>query len=120
MRKGNLKRGKRKTNQVRINASGHDDLFYQGSVLKNLVPIEEVIKAGSIATLSLSQTVTQTDRGFSLITWVTKTPQGPPHTWCLLLALQSTYENKNREGESNPSNKSNKITQVILSQVSKH
>jgi hypothetical protein len=28
-----------------------------------------------------------------------------------LLALQSTYEDKNREGESNPSNKSNKRTQ---------
>jgi hypothetical protein len=37
-----------------------------------------------------------------------------------LLALQSTYENKNGEGESNPSNKSNKRTQVILSQVSMH
>jgi hypothetical protein len=32
--------------------------FYQGSVPKNLVPIEEVTKTGSISTLSLSQTVT--------------------------------------------------------------
>jgi hypothetical protein len=38
--------------------SGHDDLFYQGSVPKNLVPVEEATKAGSILTLSLSQTVT--------------------------------------------------------------
>jgi hypothetical protein len=37
-----------------------------------------------------------------------------------LLALQSTYENKNGEGESNPSNKSSTGTQIILSQVSKH
>jgi hypothetical protein len=39
-------------------ASGHDDLFYRGSVPKNLVPVEEVTKTGSISTLSLSQIVT--------------------------------------------------------------
>jgi hypothetical protein len=33
-------------------------LFYQGSVLKNLVPAEVVIKTGSLSTISLSQTVT--------------------------------------------------------------
>jgi hypothetical protein len=64
---------------VKINASEHGDLFYRGSVLKNLVPIKEAAKAGSIITLSLSQSVSQTGRGFSLITWVTKTPQGSPH-----------------------------------------
>jgi hypothetical protein len=47
-----------KTNQMEINTSGHDDLFYRGSVLKNLVPVEEATKAGSIPTLSLSQKVT--------------------------------------------------------------
>jgi hypothetical protein len=47
-----------KTNQTRIKAREHDDLFYRGSVPKNLVPVEEVTKAGSISTLSLSQTVT--------------------------------------------------------------
>jgi hypothetical protein len=44
--------------QTRIKASEHDDLFYRGSVPKNLVPVEEVTKTGSISTLSLSQTVT--------------------------------------------------------------
>jgi hypothetical protein len=39
-------------------ASGHDDLFYRGSVPKNLVPVEEVTMTRSISTLSLSQTVT--------------------------------------------------------------
>jgi hypothetical protein len=34
--------------------SEHDDLFYRGSVPKNLVPVEEVTKTGSISTLSLS------------------------------------------------------------------
>jgi hypothetical protein len=37
---------------------GHGDLFYRGSVLKNLVPVEVVTKTGSLSTLSLSQTVT--------------------------------------------------------------
>jgi hypothetical protein len=32
----------------------HGDLFYRGSVPKNLVPVEEVTKTGSIPTLSLS------------------------------------------------------------------
>jgi hypothetical protein len=36
----------------------HGDLFYRGSVPKNLVHVEEVTKTGSISTLSLSQTVT--------------------------------------------------------------
>jgi hypothetical protein len=53
---GNFQRGK--TNQMEINTSEHDDLFYRGSVPKNLVPIEEAKKVGSISTLSLSQTVT--------------------------------------------------------------
>jgi hypothetical protein len=43
---------------TRIKASEHDDLFYRGSVPKNLVPVEEVTKTESISTLSLSQTAT--------------------------------------------------------------
>jgi hypothetical protein len=50
-----------KTNQPRIKASEHSDLFYRGLVLKNLVPIEVVTKTGSLSTLSLSQTVTLTE-----------------------------------------------------------
>jgi hypothetical protein len=51
-------REKGKTNQIEINTSEHIDLFYRGSVPKNLVPIEEATKAESISTLSLSQTAT--------------------------------------------------------------
>ena len=47
-----------KTNQLINKADEHDDLFYRGSVLKNLVPVEEVTKTGSISTISLSQMVT--------------------------------------------------------------
>ena len=43
-----------KTNQMEINTSEYGDLFYRGSVPKNLVPVEEATKAGSISTLSLS------------------------------------------------------------------
>jgi hypothetical protein len=39
-------------------ANEHGDLFYRGLVPKNLVPVEEVTKTGSIPTLSLSQMVT--------------------------------------------------------------
>jgi hypothetical protein len=50
-----LKREERgKTNQMEINISERGDLFYQGSVPKNLVPVEEATKVGSIPTLSLS------------------------------------------------------------------
>jgi hypothetical protein len=49
-------RWKNKSNKNQ--ASERDDLFYRGSVPKNLVPIEEVTKTVSISTLSLSQTVT--------------------------------------------------------------
>jgi hypothetical protein len=49
-------RGKR--NQPRDKASEHSDLFYRGSVLKNLVPVEVVTKIGFLSTLFLSQTVT--------------------------------------------------------------
>ena len=47
-----------KTNQPRNKASEHSDLFYRGSVLANLLPVEVVTKTGSLSTLFLSQTVT--------------------------------------------------------------
>jgi hypothetical protein len=37
------------------------DLFYRGSVLANLLPVEVVTKIGSLSTLSLSQTVLPTE-----------------------------------------------------------
>jgi hypothetical protein len=55
----NVKSGREgKTNEPKNKANGHDDLFYRGSVLKNLVPVEVVTKTGPLSTLSLSQTVT--------------------------------------------------------------
>jgi hypothetical protein len=37
------------------------DLFYRGSVLANLLPVEVVTETGSLSTLSLSQTVPRTE-----------------------------------------------------------
>jgi hypothetical protein len=39
----------------------HDDLFYRGSIFANLLPIKEATKAGSLSTLTLSQTVPRTE-----------------------------------------------------------
>jgi hypothetical protein len=39
----------------------HGDLFYRGSVLSNLLPVEEATKVGSLSTLTLSQTVPRTE-----------------------------------------------------------
>jgi ribosomal protein L9 len=39
----------------------HKDLFYRGSVLSNLLPVEVVTKTGSLSTLFLSQTVSRTE-----------------------------------------------------------
>jgi hypothetical protein len=47
-----------KTNQSRNKADEHSDLFYRGSVLKNLVPVEVVTKTRSLSIISLSQMVT--------------------------------------------------------------
>jgi hypothetical protein len=52
-----------------------------------------------------------------LITRVIKTPQGPPHTWCLLLGFTNQLRKEMRKEEDNPSDKSNKRTQNTLSQV---
>jgi hypothetical protein len=66
----------------------HGDLFYRGSVLANLLPVEEATKAGSLSTLpSLKRSTDRVSFLFS-ITWNTKFPQGPPQDWCLLPQLQ--------------------------------
>jgi hypothetical protein len=56
--KETLERGKGANKSSENQASEHGDLFYRGSVPKNLVSVEEATKAGSISTISLSQTVT--------------------------------------------------------------
>jgi hypothetical protein len=53
-------RGRENKSQVNKQVR-HVDLFYRGSVLSNLLPVEEAPKAGSLSTLSLSQMVPPTE-----------------------------------------------------------
>jgi hypothetical protein len=56
-------------------------LFYRGSVLANLLPVEEATKVGSLLTLTLSQTVPRTERASLLKSKsVTKLPRKGHHT----------------------------------------
>jgi hypothetical protein len=54
------KRGRENKSQANKQVR-HVDLFYRGSVLSNLLPVEEAPKVGSLSTLSLSQTVLPTE-----------------------------------------------------------
>jgi hypothetical protein len=97
----------------------HGDLFYRGSVLANLLPVEEATKAGSLSTLpSLKRSTDRVSFLFS-ITWNTKFPQGPPQDWCLLPQFTSEFDCKEgiKKEESNPSARARKNTSKSLSLV---
>jgi hypothetical protein len=65
------------------------DLFYRGSALEGLVPVEESTKDGSFSTLSLSPPITQDRRALLLLKDHLR-PRKDHHTlWCLLLAFTS-------------------------------
>jgi hypothetical protein len=59
----NLERERTNKSQA-INTRDTSDLFYQGSALEGLVPIEESTKDGSFSTLSLSPPITKTGELF--------------------------------------------------------
>jgi hypothetical protein len=52
-----------------------------------------------------------------LIKWGTKSPQGPPHNWCLLPWLQLSWTQERRKKKSNPSTRAQMNTSVSLSLV---
>jgi hypothetical protein len=55
----------RETNKSQaINTRDTDDLFYRGSALEGLVPVEESTKDGSLSTLSLSLSIPKTGELF--------------------------------------------------------
>jgi hypothetical protein len=57
----------------------HRDLFYRGSVLENIIPVEESTKDGSFSTLSLSPPITKTGKlFFFFVNKRPKSPQGQP------------------------------------------
>ena len=98
---------------------GHGDLFYRGSVLASLLPVEETTKAGSLSTLpSLKRSTDRVSFLFST-TWNTKFPQGPPQVWCLLPQFTSEFDCKEwiKKEESNPSARARKNTSKSLSLV---
>jgi hypothetical protein len=74
----NLER--RRTNKSRaISTRDMCDLFYRGSVLENLIPIEESTKDEPFSTLSLSPPITKTSElFFFFVNKRPKSPQGQP------------------------------------------
>jgi hypothetical protein len=73
-----------------MNTRDTGDLFYRGSALEGLVPVEESTKDGSLSTLSLSPQITQDRRALLLLKDHLR-PHKDHHTlWCLLLALQAS------------------------------
>jgi hypothetical protein len=50
-----------------MNTRDTGDLFYRGSALEGLVPVEESIKDGSFSTLSLSPPITKDQRALLLL-----------------------------------------------------
>ena len=85
-----LREGKTNKSQA-INTNDTGDLFYRGSALEGLVPVEILrspLKDGSFSTLSLSPPITEDRRALLLLKDHLR-PRKDHHTlWCLLLALQ--------------------------------
>jgi hypothetical protein len=73
------------------------DLFYRGSALEGLVPVEESTKDESLSSLSLSPPITQDRRALLLLQGSLKTPKGPPHS---LVSLASFTSLQNFGGSS--------------------
>ena len=64
----------------------HGDLFYRGSVLSNLLPVEEATKAGSLSTLpSLKRSLGPSELLFS----INREPNFPARTTTHLVSLAS-------------------------------
>jgi hypothetical protein len=85
----NLERERTNKSQA-ISTRDMGDLFYRGSTLEGLVPVEESTKDGSLSTLSLSPPITQDRRALLLLKDHLR-PRKDHHTlWCLLLALQAS------------------------------
>jgi hypothetical protein len=75
----NLER--KKTNKSKaMSTRDTGDLFFRGSVLENLIPVEESTKDGSFSTLSLSPPITKTGElfFFFFVNKRPKSPQGQP------------------------------------------
>jgi phage protein D len=97
----------------------HGDLFYRGSVLANLLPVEEATKAGSLSTLpSLKRS---TDRVSFLFSnhLEHKVPTRTTTGLVSLASITSEFDCKEwiKKEESNPSARARKNTSKSLSLV---
>jgi hypothetical protein len=94
-------------------------LFYRGSVLANLLPVEVVTKIGSLSTLSLSQTVPRTERAFLLNHLEHKVPTRTTARLVSLVSITSEFDRneESKKEESNPSARAPKNTSKSLSLV---
>jgi hypothetical protein len=85
----NLERERTNKSQA-ISTRDTGDLFYRGSALEGLVPVEESTKDESFSTLSLSPPITKDRRVLLLLLKDHLRPLKDHHTlWCLLLAFTS-------------------------------
>ena len=101
-------------NQVR-----HADLFYRGSVLSNLLPVEEATKAGSLSTLALSQTIHGSSELSLLNHLEHKVPTRITTRLVSLASITSEFDRNEepKKKESNPSAIARKNTSKSLSLV---
>jgi hypothetical protein len=97
------------------------DLFYRGSVIANLLPVEVVTKTGSLSTLSLSQTVPRTEWAFLLNHLEHKVPTRTTTRLVSLASITSEFD-RNKESkkeESNLSARARKNTSKSLSLITR-
>jgi hypothetical protein len=96
-------------NKSQANEESDSDLFYRGSVLANLLPIEVVTKTGSLSTLSLSND--HLDRvSFSSQSIGTLSPHKDHHNLVSLALITSVLRTRKRKKKSDPSARAQKNT----------
>jgi hypothetical protein len=84
-------------------------LFYRGSVLANLLPVEVVTKTGSLSTLSLSSPITKTGE-LSPQSNGSLRPHKDHHNLVSLALITKVLRTRNGEEEKRSKNKSSKNT----------
>ena len=98
----------------------HGDLFYRGSVLANLLPVEEATKAGSLSTLpSLKRSLGPSELSFFSINREQNFPARATTSLVSLASITSEFDRNERikKEESNPSARARKNTSKSLSLV---
>ena len=99
----------------------HGDLFYRGSVLANLLPVEEATKAGSLSTLpSLKRSLGPSELLFSNHLGI-KLPARATTQLVPLASITSELDRNERikKEESNPSARARKNTSKSLSLITR-